>query len=88
MAHEQSVSLFEYPVQLKPVALQCTSEEPTTGNSKALVAERKTKGRIGMAAGWGWEGRRREAGRETFDGDEFIFGAIDVIAIKLYIEIQ
>ncbi len=41
-------------MQLKPVALHYTSEEPTTGNSKALVAERKTKGRrIGLAAGLG-----------------------------------
>ena len=76
-------------MQLKPVALHFTSEELTTGTNKALVAERKTKGRrIGMAAGC-WLGLGREAtGREKFDGDVFIFGAIAVIAIKLYIEIQ
>jgi len=70
-------------MQLKPVALLCTSEEPTTGNSKALVAERKTKGHgcwLGLGTGKGGDGK---TGREKFDGDVFIFGSIDVIAIKL-----
>ncbi len=76
-------------MQLKPVALHFTSEELTTGTNKALVAERKTKGRrIGMAAGWGWEGRRRDWEGRSLMGTYFIFGAIDVIAIKLFIEIQ
>ena len=73
-------------MQLKPVALHCTSEEPTTGNSKALAAEKEDEGT--HRVGWGLGLGREKTGREKFDGDVFIFKAINVSAIKLYIKIQ
>ena len=68
-------------MQLKPFALHLRGAHD--GKQQGAGGRKEDEGT--HRAGWGLGLGR---GREKFDGDVFIFGAINVIAIKLYIEIH